>query len=645
MQYPRMCFYAILVCLFCCFETIVGQETIDLKAFADSVRKAAGKPDFLPLGTRFLELAKEQKDTTYISDAYATIAGHYYDLGDTDSLRLVTYEYMDWAERCHRDTDRYQAWRQYIQRMTEKGMQEEAMRETELLCKDAEQRKDKYGMASGEMCIGYNHRVFGQNIKLCLEYYDSALKHFEEGNYYRDAYVVSLNIIQTYLARQAYSDVLPYLDRLVLLRKTAEDKKVAIGEALYMRYYQFRVIATLGLKGEKAAEPYIREANVYYLQHKDAVSREGWIGYNIMCNQTLGNIRGAVAYMDSLIDYQRSIGNHYPGNYRQKAMMLERIGDYKAACHAYEEYSQLNDSVRTAEMDEQLNKYTAQFEVDRLKMEKLELSEKMSRERLVIVFTAGCVILILLLLVTYLYVRTLSMNRKLDVARKETQKMSRIKSSFIQHVTHELRTPLNSVVGFSALLAEEGLDAEDAREYSGQVEKNSAYLLGLIDNIIDIADMDSQTADMPKETVDANVCCLECINEFSGKQKEGVELQWIPASEAPVIQTVRAWLKRVLSLLLDNAGKFTEKGVIRLQCEEDKAHGIVRFIIEDTGIGIDPQYQDTVFERFFKIDSFKPGTGLGLSIARQVMDIVDGKIYLDTSYADGVRIVVEWPVN
>ena len=91
MRYPRMCFYAILVCLLCCFETIVGQETIDLKAFADSVRKAAGKPDFLPLGTRFLELAKERKDTTYISDAYAAIAGHYYDLGDTASLRLVTY--------------------------------------------------------------------------------------------------------------------------------------------------------------------------------------------------------------------------------------------------------------------------------------------------------------------------------------------------------------------------------------------------------------------------------------------------------------------------------------------------------------------------------------------------------------------------
>ena len=131
----------------------------------------------------------------------------------------------------------------------------------------------------------------------------------------------------------------------------------------------------------------------------------------------------------------------------------------------------------------------------------------------------------------------------------------------------------------------------------------------------------------------------------SGLKKESVELQWIPSPDAPVIQTVRAWMKRVLTLLLDNAGKFTEKGVIRLQCEEDKENNIIRFVIEDTGIGIDPQYQETVFERFFKVDSFTPGTGLGLSIARQVMDIVDGKIYLDTSYNGGVRVVVEWPMN
>ena len=115
--------------------------------------------------------------------------------------------------------------------------------------------------------------------------------------------------------------------------------------------------------------------------------------------------------------------------------MLEQIGHYREACRVFAEYSQLNDSVRTAEMDEQLNKYTAQFEVDRLKMEKLELSEKMSRERLAFVFVAGCVILLLLILVTYLYIRTLSMNRKLDVAHKELQKMGRIKE-FVYPACH-----------------------------------------------------------------------------------------------------------------------------------------------------------------------------------------------------------------
>lgn len=644
MQYPRICLYAILVCLLGCIQPLAGQKTADLKLLSDSAMKTAGKPEFLPLGIHFLNEAKEQKDTTSISDAYGSLIHHYYVLGDIDSLRVLTYEYMEWADRCHLNQDRYQAWRKYIQRMTEKGMQEEAMRETELLCKDAERRKDKFGMASGEMCVGYNHRIFGQNIKLCLEYYDSALRHFEEGKYYRDAYIVSLNIIQTCLARQAYSDALPYLERLEQLKKTVDSKNINIGEPAYMRYYQFRVIATLGTKGSAAAAPYIRDANAYYQANKDVIAPEGWFGYQIMCSQILGDNRSGILYMDSLLEYHRSIGNCYPGNYRMKAVMLEQLGDYKEACRAFAEYAQMNDSVRTAELDEQLNKYTAQFEVDRLKMEKLELSEKMSRERLYIVCVAGCVILLLLLLVTYLYVRTLSMNRRLDVAHKEVQKMSRIKSSFIQHITHELRTPLNSVVGFSAILAEGGLSEEEAHEYSGQVERNSTYLLGLIDNIIDIADMDSQTADMPKESVDVNACCQECVDAVAGKQKAGVELQWIPAPEAPVIQTVHAWMSRVISLLLDNAMKFTEQGTIRLQCREDKANNVVRFIIEDTGIGIPPELKDNVFERFFKVDSFTPGTGLGLSIARQVMDIVDGKIYLDTNYTHGVRVIVEWPV-
>ena len=91
------------------------------------------------------------------------------------------------------------------------------------------------------------------------------------------------------------------------------------------------------------------------------------------------------------------------------------------------------------------------------------------------------------------------------------------------------------------------------------------------------------------------------------------------------------------------AEQFTESGFICLSYAEDKPNRLVRFIIEDSGPGIDENYRDSIFERFAKVDAFTQGTGLGLSIIRQIMELVDGNVYLDTSYAGGARFVVEWP--
>lgn len=643
MRYLRVC---LCIIMFCQLDSYcaVAQQT-KLQELGDSAQSAKGKPSFLPLGLHYLQQAVEQKDTTLISDAYSAITGHYYILGKIDSLRLATYEYMEWADRYQRNQDRYQAWRQYIQRMTEKGMQEEVMLETGLLAKDAEQRKDKYGIASSEMCVGYSHRVFGRNIALCLEYYDSALKHFEEGGYYRDAYVVCLNLIQTLLSRQSYAEALPYLDRLEALDNTVKENKLDIGENLHMRYYQFRAIAVLGTEGEKAATPYVNMADQYYEMNRGKLLSEGWLAYKVMYYRLVGNLQGTLAYMDSLIAYHYSVGDCYPANYWQKAVLLENLGRYKEACIAYSEYSQLNDSVRTAEMDEQLNKYTAQFEVTKLKMEKLEMSDRMNRERFFTVLVAACLIAVLLFMVTYLYIRTLSMNKKLESANKEIQRVSHVKSSFIQHITHELRTPLNAVVGFSILLAEGEVESEEQQDYAERIEENSEYLLGLIDNIIDVADMDTQVTNLAEEIVDLKVCCNECVNIARKKIKEGVELQWSVVPEDLTVQAIYSWVKRVISILLDNAVKFTEQGSIRLTAEEDRVHNVVRLVIEDTGTGISQEDADRVFERFFKANSFLRGAGLGLAIAYQIMDIVGGKIYLDTSYVQGARFIVEWPMS
>lgn len=616
----------------------------EMKALADSAMSMLGQKQLPAVNARWMKLAQQQNDTTQIINAYNNLNSHYYQLGEIDSLQKYTYAYMDWCVKYNYPTDRYTSWRQYIQRMTEKGMQEEAMAETAKLHDDAKNAKDKYGLACSEMCIGYNHRIFGNNVQLCLESYNNALKLFEDGGYYRDAYVVSLNIIQTYLSRSEYAESESYLNKIVQLEDKMNRKKVEVDASLHLRFLEFRVISLLANKGKVVAASYIKETDSFYRNNPGSSTLEAWYGYKIMCCRILGDLKGNIAYVDSMMNYQNSMGVCYPYNYYMKAQLQEQLGDYHAACQNYARYATVNDSVRTVEMDDKLSKYTAQFEVDRLKMEKLELSAKLSRDRLVIALVAGGVILMLLLLITYLYIRTLSMNRKLEAARLAVHKMSHVKSSFIQHITHEIRTPLNSIVGFSTLLSEGGLDEVERVDYATQVESNNTYLLGLMENILIIADMDSLAVDKPREVVNVDACIRECAGELRSILKPEVKLECIPMAGTSTIFTVHSWLKIVLMSLLDNAVKFTEKGYIRISCLEDKQQRILRIMIEDTGIGLRPEEAEHIFERFFKVDLFTKGSGLGLAIAHEITEMVGGRVYWDSTYQDGCRFVIEWPI-
>lgn len=614
-----------------------------LEVLSDSISKKIGQKDFIPFYQEYMRLARQQNDTARIDDAYSLITSHYYRLRNTDSLKVVAYEYMDWCLKHGNVNNRYTQWRQYIQLLTEKGLQDEAMRETELLQKDADAAKSAFGMACSEMCIGYNHRVFSNNVKLCLEYYSSALTRFSDAGFYEDAYVVSLNIIQTHLARGEYANAIEYFNCMPGLIEKMKRKDIPVRPELTMRYYQFHVIATLALKGKKEAQPFIAETDKFYHENINAFPREGWLGYKILCARTLNDNQMALNYLDSLMDYHHSVGSCYPANHLLKAQFMEQMGRFEDACEVYKSYAHINDSIRSAELDEQLSKYTVQFEVDKLEHDKLELRAEVNRNLFITSVIVGCLVLILLIVITFYYMRSLSLNRKLDAANKAVIKASHMKSSFIQHITHEIRTPLNSIIGFSSLMAAGGLTQEEMEEYARQMESSNAYLLDLVNNVIDIADMDSQTDDIPKKPVSVDACCQECLGLIRQNLKEGIELQYMPSSAPVEVCTVEIWMKRVLLGLLNNANKFTESGFIRLSYEEDKPNRLVRFIIEDSGPGINENYRDSIFERFAKVDAFTQGTGLGLSIIRQIMELVDGNVYLDTNYAGGARFVVEWP--
>lgn len=585
------------------------------------------------------------KDPQQIADAYLAMITRYYNSGDTDSLRMVTYTYIDWCESNGREKGKYQSWRQYIQRMTEKGMQEEAIRETELLQKDAEKHHSKYGLASSEMCIGYNHRVFGNNLNLCVEYYDRALVLFEEMENYEDAFVVYLNIIQAYLATTDYPKAITYLGRLDSLIKVMRGKDHKLEANLLMKFYQFRVIATIADKGKNAAKKYINETDAFYEADNSSTTKEGWFGYKILCARTTGDWDDVLLYLDSLQNYHKMIGACYPANTLFKAQCLETLGRFQEACRVYASYAQISDSVRTAELDDKLSKYTVQFEVDKLKMDKLELNAKVNQNRLTTALIIGTFVLIVLIILSYFYIRTLTMNKKLDKAYRAAELASRMKTAFIQNITHELRTPLNSIIGFSSVIASNSKDNPENQEYVELIENNNTYLLDMMNNIIAIADMDSEGGAKKKTEFDVDRCCEECINTLRPFIKTTIELEYTPTVSPLLVCTVHSWMNKVLLILLSNANKFTEKGKIRLEYELDEENNHIKFIVEDTGIGIDEKYREKIFERFYKINNFSIGIGLGLAVSSQIMDLIGGRIYLDCTYQEGARFIVEWPIK
>lgn len=585
------------------------------------------------------------KDPQQIADAYLAMITRYYNSGDTDSLRMVTYTYIDWCESNGREKGKYQSWRQYIQRMTEKGMQEEAIRETKLLQKDAEKHHSKYGLASSEMCIGYNHRVFGNNLNLCVEYYDRALVLFEEMENYEDAFVVYLNIIQAYLATTDYPKAITYLGRLDSLIKVMRGKDHKLEANLLMKFYQFRVIATIADKGKNAAKKYINETDAFYEADNSSTTKEGWFGYKILCARTTGDWDDVLLYLDSLQNYHKMIGACYPANTLFKAQCLETLGRFQEACRVYASYAQISDSVRTAELDDKLSKYTVQFEVDKLKMDKLELNAKVNQNRLTTALIIGTFVLIVLIILSYFYIRTLTMNKKLDKAYRAAELASRMKTAFIQNITHELRTPLNSIIGFSSVIASNSKDNPENQEYVELIENNNTYLLDMMNNIIAIADMDSEGGAKKKTEFDVDRCCEECINTLRPFIKTTIELEYTPTVSPLLVCTVHSWMNKVLLILLSNANKFTEEGKIRLEYELDKENNHIKFIVEDTGIGIDEKYREKIFERFYKINNFSIGIGLGLAVSSQIMDLIGGRIYLDCTYQEGARFIVEWPIK
>ena len=188
-------------------------------------------------------------------------------------------------------------------------------------------------------------------------------------------------------------------------------------------------------------------------------------------------------------------------------------------------------------------------------------------------------------------------------------------------------------MGFSTLLADTE-DARERREYAGIVEQNSALLLQLISDILDLSKIEAGTMEFSYGEVNAGALCTEIVESMRLRNPQGVTLSLAEGLSECHFLGDRARITQVLTNFITNAQKFTEQGHIRLgyAVREDDT---VRFYVEDTGIGIEAERQEEIFNRFIKLDSFKQGTGLGLPICKNLVERMGGSIGVDSRRGEG----------
>ena len=272
--------------------------------------------------------------------------------------------------------------------------------------------------------------------------------------------------------------------------------------------------------------------------------------------------------------------------------------------------------------------------------------ERKAAHNRTIAFSIG--ILLLGLLVAALSYIILSRRRHMKQLKKaydHALESDRMKTAFIKNVSHEVRTPLNIISGFAQVISNPDLASgiEDRQKIADMMQKNARIITSLIDEMLELSNSETAKDVVKEDQVELNKVLRDLLQENKNLASKETVLRFESSlNEDYVITTNKMMLKRIVSSLVDNAIKNTSKGAVTLKVAADKEN--LTLIVEDTGKGIPANEAEHIFERFFKIDSFKEGLGLGLPLCRSMTERLGGTVRLDTEYKTGARFIVTLPL-
>jgi signal transduction histidine kinase/CheY-like chemotaxis protein len=340
-------------------------------------------------------------------------------------------------------------------------------------------------------------------------------------------------------------------------------------------------------------------------------------------------------------------------NYDILSKAYEATGDYNRALKNYKLYVQVEDSLAAWRNSSEVTRLEmeSQFAQQHLKSElgfQTQLNKQKSTRNWILFLGSSALLLALGLYARLRFTRKTQKllqhkNEIIEAEKEKAEASEKAKHQFLANMSHEIRTPMNAIKGMTEILIRRNPN-EDQKEYLDGIKQSSDSLLVIINDILDISKIESGKIELEQEPFSVNelVNNVHTIMQFKAEEK-GLELKKdLPADEL-TIKGDATRLRQILINLIGNAIKFTEKGLVTTTIRSEKTEGKLNmhFTVSDTGIGIDEDSMGKIFESFEQAYSDTSrkfgGTGLGLSISKKLVELHNGKIWVESEKGKGSR--------